>query len=108
MVKHLISGFLGALSGSAVLAGWLYFYSPEPYVVDVSAIINRERDKILGQVEDQKISQEEAGKELSGFLDELGLVLREYRRDGKLIVVKDAVLSGGEDITDEFARELGR
>ncbi|HWP91766.1 MAG TPA: TrbI F-type domain-containing protein [Thermodesulfobacteriota bacterium] len=106
MLKSILSGFLGAVIGGAVVAGWLYFFSPELYILDIKGIIDSEREKIVKEMQDETISQEEAGKEINAFFDEFNSVLKEYRKKGQLIMVKDAVLSGGKDISDEFKGKL--
>jgi hypothetical protein len=106
MLKSILSGFLGAVIGGAVIAGWLYFFSPQLYVLDVKGIIDSEREKIVKEMQDKTISQEEAGNEINAFFDDFNSVLKEYRKKGKLIMVKDAVLSGGKDISDEFKGKL--
>ena len=106
MLRSLLSGFLGSVIGGAVIAGWLYFFSPEFYVLDIKGIIESERERIVKEMQNETISQEEAGKEINAFFDEFNSVLKEYREKGKLIMVKDAVLSGGKDISDEFKGKL--
>ena len=106
MLRSLLSGFLGAAIGGGVIAGWLHFFSPELYVLDIKGIIDSEREKIAKEMQDQTISQEEAGKEINAFFDAFNSVLKEYREKGRLIMVKDAVLSGGKDISDEFKAKL--
>ena len=108
MVKTLLSGFLGAVLGSGIIAVWLYLFSPQPYVLDIKGIVDSEREKIVKQVQEKNISQEEAGKEINAFFDDFNSVLEQYRKEGKLIMVKDAVVSGGRNITDEFKRKLDR
>jgi cbb3-type cytochrome oxidase subunit 3 len=106
MLRAFISGFLGALLGGLVVAGWFYFFQPKPYVLDIKSIIDSEKEMILKQVEEKKLSQESAGQRINEFFDSVNEVLSEYRRSGKFILVKDAVLSGGRDITDEFREKL--
>ena len=106
MLKSLLSGFLGAVIGAMVVTGWLYFFSPQLYVLDIKGIIDSERERIAKEMQDETISQEEAGKEINAFFDDFNSVLKEYRRERKLIMVKDAVLSGGKDISDEFKGKL--
>jgi len=106
MIKSFLSGFLGAIIGSLVVAGWFYFFQPKPYVLDIKSIIDSEKEMILKQVEEKKLSQESAGQRINEFFDSVNEVLSEYRRSGKFILVKDAVLSGGRDITDEFREKL--
>ena len=106
MLKSILSGFIGALIGGAVVAGWLYFFPPQLYVLDIKRIIDSEREKIVKEMQDETISQEEAGNEINAFFDDFNNVLKEYREKGKLIMVKDAVLSGGKDISDEFKAKL--
>src|ERR1700752_3172154 len=102
MLKSLLSGFIGAVFGGGIIAVWLYLFSPQPYVLDMKGIIDSEREKIVKQVQEKNISQEEAGKEINAFFDDFNNVLEEYRKQGKLIMVKDAVVSGGKDISNEF------
>ena len=106
MLKSILSGFLGSIIGGAIIAGWLYFFSPELYVLDIKGIIDSEREKIVKERQDETISHEEAEKEINAFFDDFNSVLKEYRKKGKLIMVKDAVLSGGKDISDEFKAKL--
>ena len=106
MLKSILSGFIGALIGGAVIAGWLHFFSPELYVLDIKGIIDTERERIVKEMQAETISQEEAGKEINAFFDDFNSVLKEYREKGRLIIVKDAVLSGGKDISDEFKGKL--
>lgn len=108
MIKSLISGFVGAILGGGIIAVWLYFFSPQSYVLDIKGIIDSEREKVLKQVEEKNVSQEEAGKKINAFFDDFNNVLEHYRKQGRLILVKDAVLSGGKNITDEFKRKLIR
>jgi hypothetical protein len=106
VIKSLFSGFLGAIIGGLVVSGWLYFFQPKPYVLDIKSIIDSEKEVILKQVEEKKLSQETAGRRINEFFDSVNEVLDEYRQSGKFILVKDAVLSGGRDITDEFREKL--
>lgn len=106
MLRNFISGFLGAVIGGLVVLGWLYFFQPKPYVLDIKSIIDSEKELILKQVEEKKLSQETAEKMLNEFFDNVNKALDEYRKGGEFILVKDAVLSGGRDITDEFREKL--
>ena len=106
-LKIFLSALLGALFGSGLMAAVFYFFfTPEPYVLDLKAIINDEKAGIVQLVETNQLDSKKAADRIENFAKKLDSAISLLKQNKKVILIKDAVISGGEDITDDFREAL--
>ena len=108
-----LSILCGGLSGLA--AAWRYHESifagqndREIVMADVGDIIQAKKKAIVEKYkakEDTEAARAEMQKEINEFFNHLNAVLAANGGD-RIVLSKDAVLSGGKDITEEVSKEV--
>lgn len=95
---------------SGVVSGWYFGYSgkKEIVVLDVEKIIEAKKDDFIKKFKDRNPDpglKEEMEKEISSFMEKLNRIVEEESK-GRIVLVKDSVVSSAVDITDEVSRRI--
>lgn len=77
-------------------------------VLDVAKIIETKKKEFVEKYRDREPNskmKEEMDREISSFVDRLNKVIEEESQ-GKVVLVKDSVISNARDITDEVSKRI--
>ena len=107
-----VSIICGGLSG--LLAAWQYWdlgpgrHEQEIVTVDIGDIVSAKKRVIIEKYkgkEDTEPAKAEMEKEITEFFKRLNAAVA-ARGGDRIVLAKDAVLSGGKDITEEVEKEM--
>ena len=100
------------LMAAAVLAAAGIFYcaaekrEEKVVFIDLEEVISEEKKRIFSRVLRGELSREEAEERVGRFFIRFGEVLRDYEKEGYLVLDAKSVLGGGRDVTGEVLGEL--
>lgn len=99
LLSQMLFGVLGAIIVQIILV----HSNPQIVTVDIAGIVKSFENEIL----QQKLSQYEMTEKVSHFSQAMNSVVSEYGNDShKVLVLKDAVISGGKDETDSIKKMI--
>lgn len=99
---------VGAIAATVLIAGVaVYCIKPKACVVLFDAEIIKGR--LIRQLAERKATDAQVSSATKKFNDSLSTVLTRYaKRCGVVVINKNMVLAGGEDVTEQIASELSR
>ncbi|HHX2613444.1 TPA: TrbI F-type domain-containing protein [Legionella pneumophila] len=99
---------VGAIAATVLIAGVaVYCIKPKACVVLFDAEIIKGR--LVRQLAERKATDAQVSSATKKFNDSLSTVLTRYaKRYGVVVINKNMVLAGGEDVTEQIASELSR
>ena len=68
--------------------------------------VNRLTDSFVKGLNNTALSKEQQNAQLVGFCQGLDASLKEFKINGKVLMMEEAVLSGGIDITDQVVARI--
>jgi len=103
------SVLLSVVSGMA--SGWYFSGKNETEIVvlDVAKIVDGKKKEFIEKYRDRGIdpgAKDEMGREISMFTDRLNRIIKEEESRGRIILVRDSVISEIRDITNEVEDKI--
>jgi len=99
LLLQMLSGILGAI----IVQIALVHSNPQIVTVDITSIVKSFENELL----QQKLSQTDMTEKVTRFSNAMNSTITEFGNDNhKILVIKDAVISGGKDETDSIKQMI--